>query len=325
MRLLRIAADLLLGPPLFLLALACAAAALLAHGGRVSLTLDILSHFAPLWLAGALAAVALAGLALQAVWRRTVLVIGLVGALAAGALIAPELLRSTGPKAAPDAPGRLKIIQFNVWNQNRDYDQTAAWIARENPDVAVLVEASGELRRRLRAALPGWHVGGRGEVILLSRRAPVSQFYIPVGKHRVAPLAGAAFADDRGAYTVVGVHNAWPTDIADQQRQEARLAKVLAGLPRASTIVSGDFNSTPWAFSRQRWDRAFGLIRRDQAVFTWPAEDRRSHRIRAPLPFLPIDHVYAGPDWATVSVRRGPRLGSDHYPVVVILAPVAPR
>ena len=44
-----------------------------------------------------------------------------------------------------------------------------------------------------------------------------------------------------------------------------------------------------------------------------------------PLPVLPIDHVYAGPGWATVSVERGPSIGSDHYPLVVILAPVAPR
>ena len=36
---------------------------------------------------------------------------------------------------------------------------------------------------------------------------------------------------------------------------------------------------------------------------------------------LPIDHVYAGPGWRTVSVQRGPKLGSDHYPVIVTLAP----
>ena len=41
------------------------------------------------------------------------------------------------------------------------------------------------------------------------------------------------------------------------------------------------------------------------------------------FPLLPIDHLYAGPGWATVSVRRGPPLGSDHYPLVVTLAPVA--
>ena len=40
-----------------------------------------------------------------------------------------------------------------------------------------------------------------------------------------------------------------------------------------------------------------------------------------PFPFLPIDHVYAGRDWRTVRVQRGPRLDSDHYPVIVRLAP----
>ena len=40
-----------------------------------------------------------------------------------------------------------------------------------------------------------------------------------------------------------------------------------------------------------------------------------------PFALLPIDHVYAGPGWRTVRAERGPRLGSDHYPVIVTLAP----
>lgn len=50
-----------------------------------------------------------------------------------------------------------------------------------------------------------------------------------------------------------------------------------------------------------------------------------SPRFKPPTPFpmLPIDHVYAGKGWRAVSVTRGPRLGSDHYPMVVVLAPSA--
>jgi endonuclease/exonuclease/phosphatase (EEP) superfamily protein YafD len=89
-------------------------------------------------------------------------------------------------------------------------------------------------------------------------------------------------------------------------------------------IVTGDFNSTPWSFQRRRWDRAIGIPRRERAVPSWPA--RNYKRLKWPgMPFLPIDHVYAGPAWATVNVRRGPRLSSDHYPLVVTLAPVAPQ
>ena len=51
----------------------------------------------------------------------------------------------------------------------------------------------------------------------------------------------------------------------------------------------------------------------------------------SPFPFLPIDHVYVGSAWRTVSVVAGPPIGSDHRPVVVELEqsrdhnPVSPR
>ena len=32
-----------------------------------------------------------------------------------------------------------------------------------------------------------------------------------------------------------------------------------------------------------------------------------------------LDQVYAGAQWKTVSIERGPRLASDHYPVIVVL------
>ena len=38
---------------MFAAGILCACAALLAHGGRFSARLDVLTHFAPFWLAGA--------------------------------------------------------------------------------------------------------------------------------------------------------------------------------------------------------------------------------------------------------------------------------
>nr|QQZ48664.1 hypothetical protein JKL49_14190 [Phenylobacterium glaciei] len=46
----------------------------------------------------------------------------------------------------------------------------------------------------------------------------------------------------------------------------------------------------------------FGLERRTKALFSWPAY----LGAKVPFPFLPIDHVYAGKGWRTVSVKRGP-------------------
>lgn len=97
----------------------------------------------------------------------------------------------------------------------------------------------------------------------------------------------------------------------------ARLLQLMKDQPRERAILVGDFNSTPWSFARRREDAALGMERRTHALPTWPANGLFG------LAFLPIDHVYAGSAWDTVSITRGPRLGSDHYPVVAVLAPRA--
>ena len=85
-------------------------------------------------------------------------------------------------------------------------------------------------------------------------------------------------------------------------------------------IVAGDFNMTPWSFGLRRFDERIGLERRDLALFSWPGKLTLGGKALPVLPILPIDHVYAGADWRTVSVKRGPALGSDHFPVVATLA-----
>ena len=325
MGLVRLAINLLLGPPLFLIALACAGAALAAQHGRTNLTWDILAEFAPLWLAGAGGALLLALALLRGTTRLAIVATGGIGVLAAGALIVPEFVRDTGPKAPAAAHHQLKIVQFNVWNENQDLSGTVDWILAQRPDVVVLEETTPPIRRLIEARM-GWRSACRNcEVIIYSRERPVSGGAAPrLHGPSPGPLAHATFQDDRGRYTVIGIHDAWPTDVGQHEAQEARLARVISAYPRATTIVSGDFNSTPWSFARRRWDAAFGLIRRDRALFSWPARRARGGRLRLPLPILPIDHIYAGAAWATVAIRRGPMLGSDHYPILITLAPVAP-
>lgn len=324
MGLVRVLFTFLIGPPLLLVAAGCAAAAAGAQQGRNSLRWDILTHFMPLWGLGALACGILAIILLRGITRWLVLIASLAGVLFSAVLIAPEFGRDTGPRAAADAPGALKVIQFNVWSHNPEPERTVDWLVAQNPDIAILEETTPAFRRLVEAKT-GWRSACRDcEVMIYSRLPMATQPRLNLG-HAPGPLARVTFADGRGPFTVIGVHNAWPTDGMDQQRQEARLAAVIAASSRERLIVTGDFNSTPWSFSRRNWDKAFGIPRRDVALFSWPTGIVSKKKIRAPAPFLPIDHVYAGPGWGTVSVTRGPQLGSDHYPVVAILAPVAPR
>jgi endonuclease/exonuclease/phosphatase (EEP) superfamily protein YafD len=321
MRLTRLPLAPLLWPPFALLSAFSAVAATAGLGGRADFKLDLFAQFAAVWLAGSLIALVAAAF-FRGPLRWGVAIPALVGVSASVVLMLPEFLRDTGPRAAADAPGQIRIVQMNVWQWNHRPDVILDWLDAERPDIAILEENSPRFQTAL-AAHPAWHVGcGTCEVMILSRDPALAVGPPPRrGRAHVGPLTRGYFHDSRGVFAVIGVHNAWPTDVGDQRAQEQRLADTIAETGRERLIVAGDFNSTPWSFARRRWDAAFGLTRRERAVFSWPAQlTKRANWID--LPILPIDHVYAGPGWATVSVRRGrPRLSSDHYPLVVTLAP----
>jgi endonuclease/exonuclease/phosphatase (EEP) superfamily protein YafD len=85
----------------------------------------------------------------------------------------------------------------------------------------------------------------------------------------------------------------------------------VAGLDVSRLILAGDFNITPWSRGMRRQDKLLAPLRRwTVAWFTWPA---RAAGFAWPLPLLPIDHVYAGPAWGSVRLRRVRIPGSDHF------------
>lgn len=83
----------------------------------------------------------------------------------------------------------------------------------------------------------------------------------------------------------------------------------------AGAAVLGDLNATPWSPRFRDLVAAAGL-----------RQARRGFGLQAswgprPLPWalLPIDHVLLRGPWQVRSFRAGPRLGSDHRPVVAEL------
>lgn len=318
---LRVAISGLVAGLMFAQGLACAVAALIAQGGRISARADILTHFAPFWLAGALVVVAYAFLLAPRPLRTIFLTLGGVGVIAAGSLVLPEYVRPMSPRAPADAAHQLKLIQFNVWGRNTDLSDTAKWIVDQDPDVVVIEEASPAIRDAILQRRAYHVVCGKCQVMIFSKLPAIDSGVVdtPHGLPR-PPIARGAYRSASGDFTVLGTHYTWPTKGSLQQQQGQRLAWILDQYPKDAMILAGDFNSTPWSFSRRREDAMFGLERRTRALFSWPAGEVSHERVKVPFPFLPIDQVYAGKAWRTVSVKRGPRLGSDHYPVIVTLA-----
>jgi len=311
---------------LFVLAGVSLVGALVAQGGRFSRWLDVASHFAPLWLMGSLLGLAWAVAGERGVSRRVLLGIGVAGVLASGALMAPELLRPLPAPAPPGSPLRLRLIQFNTWERLADPTPVADWIAGQRPDVVAIEDVTPPLRQALIGRGLQYTRGMNGVAIFSRQRRVHSPFPIPASAWPTLPaFARATFASADGGppFTIVATHLTWPT-FSDRWPTRAALAALLDRYPHDRLIVAGDFNLTPWSFALRRLDRRFALERGDRAIATWPAE-RTVGPVLVPLPaVLPLDHVYAGKGWRTISIRRGPRLGSDHYPLVVDLALAEP-
>ena len=300
------------------------AAALAAQAGRVSPLLDLIGQFALALFAAGLVALA-AGL-IAARWARgSLIVLGLLTVASSGVLIAPELTRDTGPSAPANVPGQIKIIQFNTLFSNADIGPIVDWVIAQHPDIVTTQETRHDLRDAL-VARTGWRVAGAaGDLMIFSRepRLRMNRPTLPRGTQ--LHWVNATYPSASGPFELITVHLDWPVGPA-QAVQWTRLAELAHRLPSERMIITGDFNSTPFAFAMRRGEHPIGLPRRDRALATFPAKWLADGPIRSPIPFLPIDHVYAGPGWATVSVERGPSgLGSDHNPVVVTLAPVARR
>ena len=301
---------------------ACLIPALAGLFGGVSPAMDVFTHFTPFWLAGA-AMTAVIGLMLgRGRVRSALIVLGLAGVALAAPRLVVEVTRPVRPWVRADPSGyNLRLIQFNAWVDNADPLGVAAWLDGQKPDVVTMEETTPALRAAMIAR--GFAVvKGTINTAVFSRGIAVRQrFYVPFQDWRLAPdFARARFAvgDSAATFTVVAVHVSWPTRAQRWPQREA-LARMLDDQIRGRLIVAGDFNLTPWSFALAHFDERLRLERRDRAIPTWPAVQPVLGKLLPTPAFLPIDHIYAGPEWRTVSIRRGPRVGSDHYPLIIDL------
>lgn len=283
----------------------------LSLGGRFVPALDALASFLPLF-----GIVALLGLLLAR--RRGGWTIGAasLALLPVAIVVAPELAREI-PAARPGTP-QVRVLTHNLWVDNADPADSAQAIIDAKPDIVMLQEVDGSFAPML-AAL-GQHFAYAtkcppGCALAIFSRWPIvdSDYFLKDAKGRKfgPPLLWArVMGPGRPPFTAVTLHYPWPTS-RDQAVRRRDVARALSRIDRGSLIVAGDMNLTPWAAAMREQDRALApLTRMTRALPSWP-------RV---FPVLPIDQLYAGPDWGLVSGRALAATGSDHRPLLVTLA-----
>ena len=282
---------------------------------------DAINHFRP-WLLG------FSGLlVLLAFWshRRAAKIASLALAAIQVLLFAMPLLwcaevANIGPASVP-AKRHITLINFNMAWAQRPVDDVAAFLLEQDADIVLLQEVTtahaSSLHPRLEARYPHSHacVLFQGCTQAIFSKQPwtnVRDVYRATGNPE---MIVAAFDDPQmGRFQLHGIHLSWPFTPDTQKRHIDRLIAMRAMIS-TPVIFAGDFNLTPWSYQLQRWLWASALRRHGGFLATWPTDGQ----FRLPMPLFQIDHVVTTPDIKTISMETGPRLGSDHLPVITRL------
>lgn len=263
----------------------------------------------------AIAAIALIAAFCRRLWPM-VLIAGFIATPIAVAVQPSIAWRSDGPKQTVDGEVPLKVLTYNTWFRNDDWETLEAYLRKEDADIVVMMEF-GPSKRPLLARLKSMYPHQTDCVsiplcylVLLSKKP----FESAGNKTRWAGpvIVWARFGSSLGGLTVIGTHLSRPPYAASQLRQ----VKELAGEARKQgepVVVVGDFNATGWSHILNVFETASGLARLTSAP-TWPT-------YFLGLPQVGIDHIFiSGGIRALADPKRGDDAGSDHLPVSVDLA-----
>lgn len=231
----------------------------------------------------------------------------------------------TGRPADPrwTGPG-ARVVVANAFRHNKTPEEAAIAVARQQPDILVVLEATQAVREAMMRHVTHHHAwwapegdGTHGGILVLSR-------YAPDGEARIAAPEGA-FGRDAievilrapfGPLRLFAVHP--PAPLSEPARQERAL--VLAGLsirlrqPGPPTIVAGDLNITP----RIRDWRLLDPDGRLSGATPWWIGTFPS---RFGAAGFAIDHILAGPGLAAIGPVAFEIPGSDHRGILSEIRP----
>jgi endonuclease/exonuclease/phosphatase (EEP) superfamily protein YafD len=283
--------------------------------GRRAWIFDLTSHFRVQYFVSLV--LASAGLLLLSQWGGAATALGL--ALVNGVVILPRFIPLA--QAASNGPAN-RLLLSNVLRINRSYGQLRALVAREQPDLVVLVEPDLEwvdALADLRRVYPYWQIAARNDaygLAVLSRQPFDSAEVIHLGSAGVPSLVARLRLSNHHdrLLTVVATHPPPPKGRVDTARRNDQL-QALAQFVRqqpGELILCGDLNLSPWSPHFSDLLKNSGLADSGRGFGiqpTWPA----------PYFLLrtPIDHCLVSSHIAVRRRRLGPGIGSDHLPVIL--------
>ncbi len=255
--------------------------------------------------------------------KRQWLLVGIAGTCMAVHLfyILPVYLSLRESLAGPKSE-TVKILTSNVRRYNTHHQPVLDLIYKETPDVVTLQEMNDvwlEALKPLDETYPYRRiikVNYRERLAFYSRLPIIASREKNFGSFRIPALI--ATLDVKGHHLVVyTTHLTSPSTIWDARARNQALLQLAQEihLVKDPVVLVGDMNISPWSPYFYDLLRTSGLKdSRDgfgiQA--SWPTY--------MPLFLIPVDHCLVHPSIQVLDREIGPKIGSDHYPLLIKLA-----
>ncbi|MET0660875.1 MAG: endonuclease/exonuclease/phosphatase family protein [Steroidobacteraceae bacterium] len=285
-----------------------------AELGRYRWFLDLFAHF-KLQYAVAFAFCFVTGVGLR---QRALAALALGGAVFHAW---PVLALAYPHHDRPEANFRLVSFNAGFWNDH--YAEIGAFLESTRADAVILLEYRNDQLDQLARFLPSYRFRLSEQADLRYGAAILSRWPLSEGENVALSPGGAVVARARihaGQHTVSvsGVHLSWPATPRSARSREQELVKlghVLASCNPAC-VVAGDFNLTQWSGHFADFQEHLGwhnCASGQGIVRSWP-------NLIWPLG-IQIDQCLTSPRVRIARFATGPAMGSDHFPIVIDLAP----
>ncbi|WP_094674323.1 endonuclease/exonuclease/phosphatase family protein [Hydrocoleum sp. CS-953] len=229
---------------------------------------------------------------------------------------------------AGDEVNKIRILQLNLFNRNKQYDRAIALVKKENPDIAIFQEVSEKWAEELKVLRQSYpyvfynqdnRIFGKGIFgKSIYSKIPLENQNIKIisKSYKRTALVTQLKVPGKAIFLIV-THLAIPiTKVSFQERNQefAVLADYVSKL-QSPVIVVGDFNTSLWSPYYQQFVQKTGL-----------RNGRRGFGIQAswptflPLFYMPIDHCLLSSEFQVLNSRIGENVGSDHLPIITDMA-----
>ncbi len=219
----------------------------------------------------------------------------------------------------------LRILTVNVLEPNRNAVELVRMINRERPDIIVAVETDDWWEEQLTdieddlphvVRVPQNNLYG----MMLYSVWPLENCSVETIVEDNVPSIHVDVQMPGGRVIKLHCVHPAPPSPTENEKSKPRDRELLAVAKRAAkesgpVVVTGDLNDVAWSPTTREFLRVSQLLdpRMGRGFF---------NTFHAKLPFLrwPLDHLFHSEHFMLVKMRRLPKFGSDHFPLLIELA-----